>query len=423
MKTLTTVNKFIDNCDFRYEVYFNLQGGRAFGIAKTAIKKLPTDFKLVFVSKDILKTYVSGVNQNLNDVFEQAKCTKQFEWVFLFLYLYGLFLTSVKSSSKITKPFIEKNVGYGIPQNCINLEDVSITLEFFRHISGPQFWALLLNVFGKTNSSYDERLFFSLRAFWNAPISLTPEFTQHFVTKIRRFFMIKAEKCRANSEHPKEFVVPGKFFDCFANKYSKNLYIVKIVHMIKNFSGRSDECYFKICSSLIDYRIYFYFNSAVYYVKSFNEGFKVPVLSIESIQNIVRDNEFIVILRLFSNDYKFKDDDLVVKNIIEEISREFSTHFNIFKRKHSLELPQIQADQDFFLRLLFAKVPSEPDGTEYCDLESIVNLFKNINDYFFYISCGVLMGFCPNNMPLSLRQNVTITIQIFYRLRQDTHGL
>lgn len=403
LKSFSNITELINNCGLRFEVYFKINSCDSFLNAKSVIKKIPIWLKLVYISNSILATYIRGVTQNLNDVFQIAIRTSSSSWEFLFFYLYGLFVSSIQSTQKMTKAFLENNVGYGIPGSSINHNDGSLTVDFFKFVSGPRLWEILVNVFGTANNTFDIRLMYSLKIYWASPLLLGEEYSQHFVTKIKRFFLIHAAKCRANQERPKKMVPPTVFMETFKSKYSRSKTIQNIINDVLRFSTRFYNVFLKICSSLVDYRVYFFHDTCFFFVKSSTENECFPFFSIETIQDYVQKNSYFELSKIFdqnvTNDCQFIDNLMT----LDTITKEFGKYFKSFLEKNEISIPQISADADFFLRLLFTKIPSEAHGTYYSEFENIVDLFKTIEDFFYFVSFGAIMAYYPNCMTYKLR--------------------
>lgn len=403
LRKLSDLVEYIEDSNFRFEVYFNIDCPDTFEAALNVVKQIPPWLKLVRVPKRRLQTYVGGVVQNLFEVFDIARQRQDFKWEYLFIYLYGQFLQLLMSVQKMTRPFLETNIGYGIPAECFDSDAGTPSHKLFEETCGPKLWTYLTNVFGQHNSSFEERLFFALHAFWQAPFAITPEQSKHFAVKVKRLFLIHADKCRAQADHPKSFIPPSDFMKYFQDKHAKNFIISNIISMILQFSARSDNCYLNICSLITDYRIFYYHNSCLYFVTSNSMHRAAFTLTIETIRTVLSLYEYIEIRKNLEPGCRTDNPFIEMQSLFETLTIEFGKYFNDFVVKQNLIVKNINGDPDFFLRLVFAKIPVDEFGTHDSELVNIVELFRNINDFFFFISCGVIMAYSPDCMTFALR--------------------
>lgn len=395
--------EYIERSKFRFEIYFHIEAATQFGMAKGFVKEIPIWMKIVSIPKDTLISYFMGYIQGLKDLAEISRLRDDFGIYFLFIYLYGLFLSGLQSTERMTDSFMEKNFGLSIPSICYDLQLFKFTNEFYRYVSGTKMWNLLLNVFGKNNSNFDERLYFSLRFYWNSPVDLSPEYTKHFEIKIKRFFIVFSERCRANRNRPSEIVTPSKFFTLFKKKYQNNFYASNIITMILKFAERHTEIYSKICEALKDQRIYFYYDSSIYMVRALNDAQVCHELTIESLYKFVQKYKFNEIKAIMDENYIGLQDNLDIRVFLDGMNIFFAAYFKSFITNHNILMTSSGADSDFFLRFIFAKIPVDEHGKDGDELINIVQLFNNIDHFFYVVSHAVIMGFAPSLYNKSMR--------------------
>lgn len=417
---LNRIPEFIDRSFFRFEVYFTISDPREFGHAKTLIKKIPGWLQLVSIPKETLKMYITSCAQNLLDLAELSKIQENCGSYFFFLYLYGLFVAGLQSTERMTLKFLEWNYGLNIPSCHYNVNSMHFHSDFFCKNAGPKLWNMLLNIFGKSNSSFDEKLYFALAFYWESPFFLTAELSMHFVTKVKRFFLIHAQKCRANQDHNREFVAPSKFFYVFKKKHSSNFLINSIVNMITRFSDRNDNCYANICSSLTDSRAYFIYDRAFYYVKGPSENDHFVVISIENISLFVKKHRFNNVAEMFDENYNGVTDVIEIRSFLERLNLTFGIFFKAFIKSENISMPIRTTESEFFLRLIFAKIPSQENGLENDDMVDIVDLFKTIKDFFSFVSYALLMAFSNQNFGARQRKQRDKLIRNLLKTKNGT---
>lgn len=404
---LNVLPEFIDRSLFRLEVYFTINSAPDFGTCKTSIKSIPNWLHLVKIPKQTLSIYLMGYVQKLLELAEICKIRERHGSTLYFLYLYGKFIGGITSSERMTVNFMRDNFGFNLPQTFYNAETEKMSAEFYKLINGPKIWRMLVNVFGKRNTNFDEKLFFALSFYWECPASLSSEYTQHFVMKIKRFFLIYAEKCRASDETPKEFVSPSKFLSMFARKNLENYFVQKIVKYINQFSERGSDSYEKICTSLMDCKVFFFYNRTIFFVKGMYEKESSYEISIESISSFVKTYNYKQCCEVFEDCTPSSNDFWGIRNFLERFNNRFATFFRGYSSAQRIILPTNSTDHEFVLRILFAKIPSKEQGFEEDELVNIVDLFRNINEFLFLLPTPCLWDFV-RMITISLIENAAI---------------
>lgn len=159
----------------------------------------------------------------------------------------------------------------------------------------------------------------------------------------------------------------------------------------------------RICESLKDQRIFFFYEGSIYIVRSLNESEFSRELTIESISNFAEKHNFNDVKRIFERDYEGLTDNLDIRVFLDGLCMAFCAYFKLFLNSNNLILDGTNADPEFFLRFVFAKIPVDECGVESDPLVSIVDLFNNIDQFFYLISHAIIMAFSPANYSQNMR--------------------
>lgn len=373
------------NTYLRYECYFYISNTKDLCNAKGFIKVLPRWIQYVQIDSITMSNYISAVVVRLRSLMDISRQNGSQDLIFFFIYIYGLFIISLRSLEKMTTTFLRNNYGLSLPRSVFDVSTMEFNSTIYKYVSGTKYWNILCLVFGKENSNFDEKLYFNLRFFWKFPSHSPPEYSKDLLKKISAFFKLHAQKHEKYFDLPKSYISPSRYLEYFKQKFARSFFALRNIDMLCKLSLRPDGMYAAICSTLSDANIFLHLDGHIYFVQSSNIKQKCLVIGLDILIDYGKRNSFFDVLKSFQRtDSQPSPNQTYLTDcfFLSMFEKSFFLLFKQFSINLGLVIPiSLSIEIEFFLRFLFAKVPHDMVKAN-SKLVLMLELFKKLDDFY-----------------------------------------
>lgn len=389
----------LDSAKSRVEIYYSISSFAEYRKAKSSILEVIKELNLSAIPLANVKSILSQRRVTLKLLFELA-CTFGDSKQFVFFLYYSKFVDFFQFTLKMSKPFMESNIGMFLPEFLFRGETFELKNSVLELYTINGIHSLVEKIFGFSTQKEVCIVahFFTLYVskFLNV-ISLDEKNTQVAIRKISNFLQKKIEAPETNPqrEWSKSKVSLQVFIDVLKSKFKLNKFFMVFLKSLASFEASNLPFFQKIETLLCkdELKIGVLSTNTLYFVSK-NVTSLAANFQFSTIQELCKKytyESFLQVLNSNAESISFVEFQNInfISHLFDEFIRMFVPKFDQFYYSNDFTTFSSKITLEVFASFFFLNIPIDPSGMNETTAKA-AEAFNCLSSFFRFIFVGCM---------------------------------
>lgn len=382
----------------RMEAYFVISKEAQIETSLRSISKAFKKFKYCYCSNTEIERFLHQYPLMILRLLDECHRNLSIETVGIFAMVYDKFVSAVYSLSSNTPRFRSDNFGVGIQRKFYSSEGKTFNEEFWNSNDPLKIWKSFDHLFSECNTLLEIRLAF-FQSFY--PSSLQSinfaKITIFYISKILLYIKKKSsfDALKYSESIEIEYVTIENWIEICQTKRKSNVFVSIVFDAVESWKNTCTDSYDILIEGLADEELYIYSGRKLYVYKKCNVTIETK-LNIENMQELVSKYSFDVVFSLIEGTISAESQEHIqIIYLLDTLREKIQQDFDKIAEDYKMHM-EFDMDNDFFLRCLYAYLPSNID---FCPSHyfSILSLCKKFKDFVKLVAIFVVSSLNPRS--------------------------